>query len=116
MATFLTDKAPFFVNDPATASAVTLQVGYTEIEASSTAATCSYTLPVPYAGAFVSVFQTVANTSIKKVHTSSTGITINKQGDQAVSLNGEGDSVQLLGKSSTRWVLVGVSGTPVFGT
>ena len=116
MATFLTDHAPFFVNDPATATSGSLQVGYTEIEASSTAASCSYTLPTPYAGAYVSVFQTVATTSIKKIGTGSTGITINKQGDRAVSLNGEGDSVQLLGKSSTRWVLVSVSGTPVFGT
>lgn len=64
----------------------------------------------PYFGARVKIVQTASATAGKTVTTNSSGVTINNQGDRTISFAAEGDSVELFGVSSTRWVIVNSRG------
>src|SRR5688572_2492741 len=57
----------------------------------------------PFFGARVTITHTGSATSGRSVITDSTSVTINNQGDRTITFDEEGDYVDLLGVSTTRW-------------
>ena len=110
MATFLTDKAPFNLNDPATAAGATLSVGYTEVY---TSAAATMTLPTPYVGAYVNVCN--VGTAAVTVEVGATATqTLTRKSDISVVLAANvGENVQLIGRSSVAWQMIGTGGSSV---
>ena len=106
---YLIDKAPFFLNDAAATASGSITVpGYTELNSGT--ASAFVLSAAPYAGAVLGIAQTGTATSGKTVVTDSTSVTLNTQGDRTMTFNAEGDSVLLVGVSSTRWQVVVQSG------
>lgn len=114
MATFLTDLAPVFLNDAlGTASGSITVPGYTELN--SATATAFVLSAAPYVGAVVGITKTgsaTASGGVKTVVTNATGVTLNTTGDRTMTFDGEGDSVILVGVSTTRWQVI-VNAGPV---
>lgn len=84
-----------------------LSVGVNEI---GTGTATAFTLPTPYVGARMRVFQAGSATGGISVATDATTVTLNGQGDRTITFDAEGDNVSLLGVSTTRWAILGGSG------
>lgn len=110
MATFLTDKAPFFLNDPATVTGATLSVGFTEVY---TSAAATMTLPTPYVGAYVNV--TNVGTAAVTIEVGATATqTLSRKSDIKVVLAANvGENITLIGRSSVAWHCAGTGGSSV---
>ena len=106
MATFLTDYAPFFVGDDPSAASASLDYGLYEI---GTGTATTWTLPAPREGAVFAMIAGSTSTATKTLVTNSTGVTLNVEGDRTVTFNGEGDSILLVGRSSTRWQVLALN-------
>lgn len=82
--------------------------GITEIgTGTATAHTMS---AAPFIGARVVVTQMGTATGGITVVTSSVGVSVNPQGNRTISFTGQGQSVTLLGVSTTRWVVTAANG------
>ena len=110
MSTFLTDKAPFYLNDPATAAGATLSVGYTEVY---TSAAATMTLPTPYVGAFVNVCNVGSAAVTIEVGATASQVLSRKSDVQVVLAANVGESITLIGRSSVAWHLAGTGGSSV---
>ena len=111
MSTFLTDKAPFNLNDPATGTSGALSVGYTEIQATAAA---TFTLPTPYVGAYVCVTKVSTDVVAAKIEVGATGTqTLDRDGSISVTLGRKGEYAAFIGRSSVAWVPAGNGGASV---
>jgi len=106
MAGFYITPAPYNVNAAmGSASAEITVPGFTEL---GTGTGSAFVLSdPPYEGALVTVVMTGSATAGKTIITDATGVSLNPQLDRTVTLAGEGNSIQLLGISTTRWQIVG---------
>ena len=111
MATFLTDKAPFNLNDPSTGTSGALSVGFTEITATAAA---TFTLPTPYVGAYVCVTKVSTDIVAARVEVAATATeTLSRDGDIAVTLGRKGECAAFVGRSSVAWMPAGNGGASV---
>lgn len=111
MATFLTDKAPFNLNDPSTGTSGALSVGFTEITATAAA---TFTLPTPYVGAYVCVTKVSTDIVAAKIEVGATGTqTLSRDSDISVTLGRKGEYAAFIGRSSLAWVPAGNGGASV---
>lgn len=83
-----------------------ISVGITEI---GTGTATAFTGPTPYAGAVLTVTQIGTATGGRSIGVSSSGVTLGNS-LTSILLNGQGQSVTLLGVSATRWVVTNNSG------
>ena len=111
MSTFLTDKAPFNLNDPSTGTSGALGVGFTEITATAAA---TFTLPTPYVGAYVCVTKVSTDIVAAKIEVGATGTqTLSRDSDISVTLGRKGEYAAFIGRSSLAWVPAGNGGASV---
>lgn len=111
MATFLTDKAPFNLNDPSTGTSGALSVGFTEITATGAA---TFTLPTPYVGAYVCVTKVSTDIVAAKIEVGATATqTLDRDGSISVTLGRKGEYAAFIGRSSLAWVPAGNGGASV---
>ena len=64
----------------------------------------------PYFGARVDIFIAGSGTAGRTVITNASTVTLNNQGDRTITFLGEGQSVSLLGVSTTRWHIMHMAG------
>lgn len=107
--TFVIQPAPFFINDEQGSASVAITVpGIYEL---GTGTGSAFTLSAaPYVGALVAITQMGSATAGKSVTTNATTVTVNVQGDRTITFDAEGDSVILMGVSTTRWQVLCQSG------
>lgn len=68
----------------------------------------------PYIGAKVTITKSGTATGGVTIVTNATTVTIDAAGDRTITMNGKGQSVTLLGVSTTRWVVVANDSTITF--
>ncbi len=83
-------------------ASISLSVGITEL---GTGTATAFALPTPYPGAKVTVMQ--MGTLARTVEVSTSGVTLNGQGNTTVLFTAdEGETTTFLGVSLTRWALI----------
>lgn len=108
-ATLITGFAPQFLRDSVGSASGSISVpGHTEIGTGT--ATAFVLSAAPYVGALVSVYQGGTATGGRTVVTDATGVTIDAKGNRTITLDAQGDSVLMVGISTTRWQILASTG------
>jgi len=87
-------------------ASASISVGITEI---GTGTGTAFTGPTPFAGARLTVTQIGTATGGRTIGVSSSGVTLGNS-LVTITMNGQGQSVSLLGVSATRWVVTNLDG------